>query len=113
MDTKIIFYIIGFVVLISIIGGTTSTIYDAGEEATYANNNCSETTDVHLGTTLTLNTSDLWCWNSSGSGGNRLHPADITYLPLQTMFSPTGVVLLVVVASLLIGLIVYLNKVRQ
>lgn len=103
MEKGKIYNLVGIIILIlvilSVIGGLASTMVDSGNAVTQANT-CSRYTGVN-GETLTYNVTTDLCDNSTDNGVVDAS-AD---LPLEGLFSPTGVIWLVVMAALLLAVI--------
>lgn len=103
--TGIIFIVILIVVILNIISGMSTSITDAGDAVTNPNN-CSDANDVNFGNTPAVyNITDGYCYNDSSVGGGKGYEALEYQLPLRTLYGSSGVILLVLMASLLILLI--------
>ena len=92
--------LVAFIVIFSIIGGSSGELRASADSITDANN-CSDGTDT-TGTTLGYNFTTKYCSNSTG---NDLYVAGQYDLPLNALFSRSGVVLLIFMAAILIFLI--------
>lgn len=100
--------IIAVVVIFNFIGTASSNLIDSADSITDANN-CSEGVDA-TGTPLVYNYTDKTCGNSTANG---LYTAKQYDLPLNTLFSRSGVTLLITMSGLLITLIaLFIRKQR-
>lgn len=97
----VVLLIVAIIIIFSFIGGSSAELTSAADSITDANN-CSEGTD------LVYNISDKYCYNSTGT--NQIYEAGQYDLPLNTLFSSTGVVLLVLMAAFLIFVVVLVLK---
>jgi len=97
LTTSIILLIVAIIVVFNIVGNTSTNLQGGAESITDANN-CSGGVDG-TGTTLYYNISDKYCYNSTTGREGLAGQYD---LPLNTLFSPSGIVLLVFMASILI-----------
>ncbi len=96
----IVLLVVALVVAMTFIGSSSKELTDAADSITEANN-CSEGED-NAGIKEYLNVTDGTCHNSTGTIPNARGDYD---LPLNSLFSSSGVVLLVLMAALLIFLI--------
>lgn len=92
--------ILAFVITFNIIGNSSTTLTSAADSITDANN-CSEGTDT-TGTAQTYNFTDKNCYNTTSV----TYTAGQYDLPLNTLFSRGGVVILVFMAMILIALVI-------
>lgn len=105
--TLIIIVIITLVVVFSFVGNTSPTITDAANSVVYPHN-CSSGKDA-AGKTLTFNLTSLQCENSTGGQ----FAARIDAMPLVSLFSPSGVLLIILMAAIFIValvLVIYMVK---
>lgn len=104
MDTKtlmgIILLVVGFIAVVSIIAGFSTSIVNAGNAAQYANN-CT------LRAGYSYNISNGWCLNETYGAA---YPATMYNLPLSSLFSPSGILVIVLLIVLFIVLIIWLFK---
>lgn len=104
MILGIIFLVVIIVVAMSFIGSSSKELTDAADSITDANN-CSLGSDASG--TFWYNITDKFCYNSTNVRANAtsLYEARQFDLPLNSLYSRTGVVLLVMMAALLLVLI--------
>ena len=110
INTKVILIsivsLVVFIILIfSLIGDTSSDLIDAADSVTDANN-CSLGSDT-VGTALTYNLTNKFCTNTTGSS---LYLAGQYDLPLNSLFSNNGIILLILMAGLFILILVVVMK---
>lgn len=112
MENKRFLAILGivlvFIVLVSSLGSLAPTITDAAESITDANN-CSESTDS-AGVELTYNLTNGYCYNSTGTN---LFLAGQYDLPLNGLFSSSGVMVLILMVGFLVSVVGYVLYKRR
>lgn len=104
----VIMVIITVIIVMNIIGHTAGPLKEGADGITEAHN-CSEGED-NTGATLTYNSSNGFCLNSTG---DKEYAAGYYDLPMNSLFGKTGVVFLCLMAGLLIGLITLVLKFRK
>ena len=96
--------VIAIILIFSIIAGISTTLRQGAESVTEANN-CSLSLDG-AGTSHWYNITDGFCWNSTGADGTGVPEFDGgKSLPLASMFSSGGVLILILMGSFLLLLI--------
>lgn len=101
--------LIGLIVVFSIIGSLSPTITDSANSISFPNN-CSDGKDAN-NKVLTFNVTDKQCYNQSASGNvTALYTAALYQLPLSGLFTPTGVVVIILMAVLFLALILFLFR---
>jgi len=110
--TALIFLIVTIVVVFTFVGNSAGELNTAEESITDANN-CSSHTDLGEGTKAIYNTTDDTCY-SGNSTGEKLYLAGQYDLPLNTLFGTSGVLMLVMMASIMIFIVVIsLKSIRK
>lgn len=92
-----ILVIISIITIFYVIGNMSGNIMGAGESITDANN-CTEGTDA-VNSEYYYNFSDSYCYNSTGQ---QVYVAGQYDLPLNGLFSGTGVIVLMLMAVVLL-----------
>lgn len=98
----IISVIIVVVIIFSFVGTSSSNLITGANSITDANNCSEDTYSDSTGVELTYNITDKYCYNSTGSA---LYVAGQYDLPLNSLFSSSGVLLIMLMASILILII--------
>lgn len=98
----IILLIVAIIIAFSFIGSSANEIIKGSRSVTEANN-CIDLTPDTTGARLFYNRTDGYCWNST----DKQVLATRYQLPLNGLFGENGVMLLVMMASILIGLIFF------
>lgn len=118
----IILTIVAIVLIFNIVGGTSENLKEGAEGVSEANN-CSVSSDPNLDTSLWYNSTDQSCYNGTESTTTRnecssipeyncskVHGAELYSLPLSSLFSPSGVIMLIVMAGILISVVAFVLK---
>lgn len=95
----IISVIMGILIAFSMMSGTTNEV-KASAQAISKPNNC----------TYVFNFTDNKCYNSSSMGGGEISSATLYSLPLSGLFTPTGVMVLILMVALFIGILLFSIK---
>ncbi len=105
----IILVIVSIIIIFSFVGDSSTELVNSANSITDANN-CSRGVDA-AGVTLFYNITDKFCYNTTPDAtGGKDSIAGQFDLPLNTLFSSSGVVLLVLMAMLLVFVIVVIIK---
>jgi hypothetical protein len=112
--TYIILGIVGIVVAFSVIGGLAPTVTDSANAMAYPSN-CSTGLDMN-GRAMTFNITDMNCYNMTSATDSNITPvylAGFYTLPLQGLFTPSGVVVLMLMVALFIVLLIAAFKLMK
>jgi len=99
--------VIGLVVILSLLGGMAITLRDSSRALTQGNNNCSLFSEP-AGAAYVFNYTSENCENASNSV--IIAKASQQDLPLEGLFAPTGVVLVILMISLFVMLLIMILK---
>lgn len=113
MEVKqlVIYVVLGIIALVTIfyvVGSLAPTIQTSSNVIQYPNN-CSDGTD-NTGTKLAINYTTLYCANSSGAD---LYLAKLYQLPLVSLFSSSGVLMIILMIGIFVGLLIMVMRMMK
>jgi len=106
MILTVVFSIIGLIIVFYIFGGLAPSITDSSNALVYPNN-CSLGLDS-ASTPLKFNISSLGCYNSTS--GRTMYSAAMYTLPLAGLFTPSGIMILLLVVAVFIAMLLWIIK---
>lgn len=99
----IIAFVVVLVIVFTFISNSTGDLTRATDSVTDANN-CSDGTDTE-GTTLKYNASNGYCYNTSAGNDTQMYLAEQYDLPLNSLFGSSGMLMMIMMASILLLII--------
>ena len=108
----IVVSVLSLLLLISIIAGVSSTMFESVETVSYPNNCSSYVDSAGSAMTFVSSISTAYCINSSGVASSQA----ISYfkMPLSGLFTANGAVMLIVMAALLLfAIVLVLKKMKE